>query len=153
MLFESLIDVTPVLYLSILSVISLYGFHKVWTLWRFYKCSAVTAKALPFSKDQLPKVTVQLPIFNELYVAERLLDAIAQLNYPPDKLEIQVLDDSTDETRSLCQEKVKSLQPQLNIHYIQRPHRRGFKAGALDYGLQQATGELIMIFDADFVPR
>ncbi|MEL7510750.1 MAG: glycosyltransferase [Cyanobacteria bacterium J06554_3] len=153
MLFESLIDVTPVLYLSTLSVISLYGFHKVWTLWRFYKCSAVTTKALPFAEDQLPRVTVQLPIFNELYVAERLLDAIAQLNYPPNKLEIQVLDDSTDETRSLCQDKVNALKTKLNIHYIQRPHRRGFKAGALDYGLQQATGELIMIFDADFVPR
>ena len=128
-------------------MISLYGFHKVWTLWRFYKCSAVTIKALPFTEDRLPRVTVQLPIFNELYVAERLLDAIAQVNYPADKLEIQVLDDSTDETRSLCQDKVNAIKTRLNIHYIQRPHRRGIKAGALDYSLQQTTGEQIMNID------
>ncbi|MGC1217336.1 MAG: glycosyltransferase [Phormidesmis sp.] len=166
-----LLEMTPVIYLGVLSVISLYGFHKVLMIWRFYKYQATGVQVLfPFDRQAdwqagwqpdrqpdrqaLPLVTVQLPIFNELYVAERLLDAIANLQYPPGKLEIQVLDDSTDETQQLCQQKVAALKQQgLNIHYIQRSHRRGFKAGALDYGLQQAAGELIIIFDADFVPR
>ncbi|MEO1621999.1 MAG: glycosyltransferase [Cyanobacteria bacterium J06632_3] len=152
---KALLEITPIVYLGILSVISLYGFHKVLMIWRYYKYRTVSAKTLQaFSDADLPKVTVQLPIFNELYVAERLLNAVAQLKYPLDKLEIQVLDDSTDETQQLCQEKVQALRQQnLNIRYIQRSHRKGFKAGALAYGLQQATGELIMIFDADFVPR
>ena len=150
-----LLEITPILYLSILCVISIYGFHKVLMIWRFYKYkhSDVAAHA-GFEPQDLPFVTVQLPIFNELYVAERLLSAIAQLNYPHNKLEIQVLDDSTDETQQLCEAQAQQLKQQgLNIHYIHRTHRRGFKAGALAYGLQQAKGELIMIFDADFVPQ
>ncbi|AFY40284.1 Glucomannan 4-beta-mannosyltransferase [[Leptolyngbya] sp. PCC 7376] len=154
LLSKVLLDLTPVLYLSILLVISIYGFHKLVMLWRFYKYRTVGYAATNmFDEADLPKVTVQLPIFNELYVVERLLEAIAELHYPPDKLEIQVLDDSTDETQWLCQNKVEQLQERINIHYIRRPHRQGFKAGALDYGLKQATGELITIFDADFVPQ
>ncbi len=154
-LLETLLDITPILYLSILSVISLYGFHKVLMIWRYYKYRTAMTKAWPsFGYQNLPRVTVQLPIFNELYVAERLLAAVEQLKYPADKLQIQVLDDSTDETQQLCQRQVQALQQQnFDISYIQRPHRKGFKAGALAYGLQQASGELILIFDADFVPR
>ncbi|MEL6157680.1 MAG: glycosyltransferase [Cyanobacteria bacterium J06554_11] len=158
-LSDALLQATPIVYLGILSVISLYGFHKVLMIWRYYKyrCTYQTVAAKAFQSVDgagLPRVTVQLPIFNELYVAERLLNAIAQLKYPPDKLEIQVLDDSTDETQRLCQAKVGELKRQnFNIRYIRRSHRKGFKAGALAYGLRQAAGELIMIFDADFVPR
>jgi cellulose synthase/poly-beta-1,6-N-acetylglucosamine synthase-like glycosyltransferase len=157
-LVEFPLEIIPFLYVGILLVISLYGFHKILMIWRFYKYKTkhktVTCQALQsFDYQALPYVTVQLPIYNELYVAERLLDAVVQLQYPSDKLEIQVLDDSTDETQQLCQRKVQELKQQhFNIVYIQRSHRYGFKAGALAHGLQQAKGELIMIFDADFVP-
>ncbi|MGB3789375.1 MAG: glycosyltransferase [Phormidesmis sp.] len=154
-LTQSLLTLTPIVYLSILIIISLYGFHKVLMIWRFYKHKSTAIKATqPFDRNSLPVVTVQLPIFNELYVVERLLDAIAQLDYPLDRLEIQVLDDSTDETQQLCHQKVEALKQQnFDIEHIRRSHRKGFKAGALAYGLQQAAGELILIFDADFVPR
>ena len=154
-LSQQLISLIPIVYLSVLSVISLYGFHKVLMIYRFYKYrSQRTKPAYRFDRDQLPTVTVQLPIFNELYVVERLLDAIAQLDYPKDKLEIQVLDDSTDETQQICREKVEALKQQnLNIVHLRRSHRKGFKAGALAYGLQQTNSELILIFDADFVPK
>ncbi len=100
-----------------------------------------------------PKVTVQLPIFNERFVVERLIDAVAALDYPRDRLSIQVLDDSTDETAALARACVARHQLRgINITYVRRPDRRGFKAGALAYGLDQAPGEFIAIFDADFVP-
>lgn len=103
--------------------------------------------------SQLPRVTVQLPVYNELYVVERLIDAVAGLRYPKDKLEIQVLDDSTDESVALIAQKVAAYRQQgFRIEHIQRPVRTGFKAGALAYGLAIAQGEFIAIFDADFVP-
>ncbi|UFH54198.1 cellulose synthase family protein [Spirosoma sp. KNUC1025] len=103
--------------------------------------------------DELPRVTVQLPVYNELYVVERLIDAVVQLQYPKDKLDIQLLDDSSDETVELIAEKVKVYKEQgFDIEHIRRPERKGFKAGALAYGLEFAKGEFIAIFDADFVP-
>lgn len=103
--------------------------------------------------DVLPRVTVQLPVYNELYVVERLIDAVVQLNYPKDKLDIQLLDDSTDETVSIIAAKVDEYQRQgFAIEHVRRPERKGFKAGALAYGLAFAKGEFIAIFDADFVP-
>ncbi|GAB3322856.1 glycosyltransferase [Larkinella ripae] len=104
--------------------------------------------------ESVPSVTVQLPIYNELYVAARLIDAVAQLNYPGAKFEIQVLDDSTDETVGIIAEKVAHYQQiGIDIQHIRRPERSGFKAGALSYGLERAKGEFIAIFDADFVPE
>jgi glycosyltransferase involved in cell wall biosynthesis len=104
--------------------------------------------------DQLPCVTVQLPIFNERYVVGRLLDAAAQLNWPRDRLEIQLLDDSTDDTRELAAEHVERLRRRgLDIVHIHRTDRSGFKAGALKAGMAVAKGELLAIFDADFVPQ
>jgi cellulose synthase/poly-beta-1,6-N-acetylglucosamine synthase-like glycosyltransferase len=104
-------------------------------------------------EDQLPKVTIQLPIYNELYVVERLLDAVSKINYPKDLLEIQVLDDSTDETVEIIARKVQEIQQNgIDIQHIRRPERTGFKAGALAYGMTLAKGELIAIFDADFLP-
>ncbi|MGF7218424.1 cellulose synthase/poly-beta-1,6-N-acetylglucosamine synthase-like glycosyltransferase [Spirosoma lacussanchae] len=103
--------------------------------------------------DRLPRVTVQLPVYNELYVVERLIDAVAKLNYPSDKLDIQVLDDSTDETVAIIAARVAEYQRRgLDIEHVRRPERKGFKAGALGYGLEFAKGEFIAIFDADFVP-
>ncbi|MEN8957851.1 MAG: cellulose synthase family protein [Flavobacteriales bacterium] len=104
--------------------------------------------------DEIPMVTVQLPVYNELYVIERLIDCCAQFNYPADKLEIQVLDDSTDETVEIISKRVAHWKNQgVDIHHIQRPERVGFKAGALDYGMNICKGEFIAIFDADFVPE
>ncbi|MBO0950183.1 cellulose synthase family protein [Fibrella forsythiae] len=101
----------------------------------------------------LPAVTVQLPLYNERYVVERLIDAVAALNYPAEKLEIQVLDDSMDDSIELSAKKVAYYrQLGLNIQLVRRPERVGYKAGALAYGLDRATGEFVAIFDADFVP-
>lgn len=142
------------IYLALLIIIGLYSLHKVSIVWRFYKYKNSIPRPQSYYSDwELPSVTVQLPIFNEINVVERLLDAIAHIHYPREKLEIQVLDDSLDETQALCRTKVEALQTQdLNIHYIHRSNRTGFKAGALEHGLQSASGELVMIFDADFVP-
>ncbi|MTI32050.1 cellulose synthase family protein [Xanthovirga aplysinae] len=110
-------------------------------------------KDQPESKGFLPAVTVQLPVYNELYVIERLIQAVAEFDYPQDRLEIQVLDDSTDETVHIIAQKVVELKAQgLAISHIRRPKRKDFKAGALQYGMEKAKGEFIAIFDADFVP-
>ena len=104
--------------------------------------------------EDVPYVTIQLPVYNELYVMERLLDNIAQIDYPKNKLEIQVLDDSTDETVERTALQIKTLKDQgLNIVHIHRTNRQGFKAGALKEGLKIAKGEFIAIFDADFLPK
>ncbi len=109
-------------------------------------------KEVPHIEPEVwPKVTVQLPVFNELYVVERLLESVAKLNYPADLLEIQVLDDSTDQTSGLIQKKTINY-PEINFQYIHRVDRSGFKAGALKAGLAKSCGEFIAIFDADFVP-
>ncbi|WP_412987732.1 glycosyltransferase [Pontimicrobium sp. IMCC45349] len=102
---------------------------------------------------EFPKVTVQLPVYNEKYVIERLIDAVSKLNYPKDKLEIQVLDDSNDETSTLIKNKVDFYTKEgIDIIHVQRKNRTGYKAGALDYGMQFCKGEFIAIFDADFIP-
>lgn len=103
--------------------------------------------------DRWPMVTVQLPVFNEKYVVERLIDAVCALNYPTNKLEIQLLDDSTDETSELIGQKIANLDSSSpTVHHIRRKNRKGFKAGALDYGMEISEGEFIAIFDADFIP-
>src|SRR6202030_1081504 len=100
-----------------------------------------------------PRVTIQLPIYNERYVIERLVDSVARFDYPRELLEFQVLDDSTDETQQVaraCVERYQALG--LSIHYLHRTDRTGYKAGALAEGLKSATGEFVAIFDADFQP-
>ena len=108
-----------------------------------------------FSKpEEIPLVTIQLPVYNELYVMERLLSNIVKLNYPKNKLEIQVLDDSTDESVTSTALQIATLQKAgIDIQHIQRTNRQGFKAGALKEGLESAKGEFIAIFDADFLPK
>src|SRR5690606_22126075 len=103
--------------------------------------------------DAWPVVTVQLPIYNEMYVVERLIDAVCALDYPRDRLEIQVLDDSTDETREIVELAVRRQRSRgFDITCLRRADRTGYKAGALEAGLREARGEYIAIFDADFVP-
>ena len=104
--------------------------------------------------EETPYVTIQLPVYNEMYVMERLLDNIAKIDYPSDKLEIQVLDDSTDETVETTRTHVEKLKATgLNITHITRTDRSGFKAGALKEGLVIAKGEFVAIFDSDFLPE
>jgi cellulose synthase/poly-beta-1,6-N-acetylglucosamine synthase-like glycosyltransferase len=142
------------LYVAILGLLSLYGLHRYWILflyWRHYKSAPRRTEAPP--PAEWPRVTVQLPVYNEFYVVERLLNAVCALDYPRDRLDIQVLDDSSDEsgalTESLVEERRRAGFP---LRWVHRPNRRGFKAGALDHGLLSATGEFIAIFDADFLP-
>ena len=113
------------------------------------------APVFDFSKaKEIPFVTVQLPLYNELYVVERLLENISKLDYPKDKLEIQVLDDSTDESLQTTRNTIEALQAAgIPIQHITRSNRKGFKAGALKEGLAIAKGEFIAIFDSDFVPN
>ncbi len=125
-------------------------------IWAYRKFHRAFDKK-PIEQKELrdyPFVTVQLPIYNELYVVERLLDSVAALNYPLDKLEIQVLDDSTDETVDIIANKVKELQQKgIPVVHIHRTDRVGYKAGALAYGLTICKGAFIAVFDADFLPK
>ena len=120
-----------------------------------FKKKEKNLKGLDLSNLQnIPNVTIQLPVYNEMYVMERLLDNIAQINYPKEKLEIQVLDDSTDESLKQTAQKVSNLKAQgLDIKHIHRKNRKDFKAGALREGLNTAKGDFIAIFDADFLPQ
>lgn len=112
-------------------------------------------RVLDTSDHDIPHVTIQLPIYNELYVIERLIDAVAAFDYPKEKLEIQVLDDSTDDTVTITAKKVAAVKEALglDISHVRRDDRKGFKAGALKEGLKTAKGEFVAIFDADFVPK
>ncbi len=141
-------------YLVILLALATYGFHRTTLVWLYYRHRHARPRPAGTFAD-LPTVTVQLPLFNEMYVVERLLDAVAGIRYPRDRFQIQVLDDSTDETQEICRRKVADLRsrfPDLEIEYVHRRERAGFKAGALENGLRSAKGELILIFDADFLP-
>jgi cellulose synthase/poly-beta-1,6-N-acetylglucosamine synthase-like glycosyltransferase len=142
-------------YFGILGLLSAYGFYRYRLIYLFlqYRNHPPRPKAR-FEEDKLPRVTVQLPLFNEMYVAERLIDSMVRLDYPRHLLEIQVLDDSTDDTTSIASATVKKYADQgFDISYHHRENRAGFKAGALEAGLKKASGEFILIFDADFTPR
>jgi cellulose synthase/poly-beta-1,6-N-acetylglucosamine synthase-like glycosyltransferase len=143
------------LYLVILLALAVYGFHRSLLVFLYYRHRDGQPQANG-RYDELPAVTVQLPLFNEMYVVERLLDSVAGIRYPRDRFQIQVLDDSTDETQDICLRKIASLkrhQSDLEIEYVRRADRIGFKAGALENGLRTAKGELVLIFDADFLPK
>ena len=118
------------------------------------KRGEIEASEPVFDPNNTPKVTVQLPMFNELYVAERIIETVAAFDYPADKLQIQVLDDSTDETQEVIAKKVAEVAARgVNIQHIHRVDRTGYKAGALDDAMDQVEGEFIAIFDADFIPH
>ncbi|HEY6803456.1 MAG TPA: glycosyltransferase family 2 protein [Pyrinomonadaceae bacterium] len=142
-------------YFSILFVLAVYGAYRIKQVvdfWRYRKF--VPQPAGKFAEEDLPRITVQLPLFNELYVVDRLLKAVTAIDYPSEKLEIQVLDDSTDETVKVAEAVVAKYKEQgFDIHYIHRDDRTGFKAGALENGNKFAKGDLLAIFDADFVPK
>src|ERR1700716_1634633 len=140
-------------YLGVLFGLSAYGIHRYCIIYLFLKNRK--REPVPLSRfEQLPKVTMQLPIFNEIYVVERLLRSVSELDYPRDLLQIQVLDDSTDDTRDItfsCAEELR--QRGFDVDLIHRVDRTGFKAGALAVGLEAAAGDFVCILDADFVPQ
>ena len=140
--------------LSFIFLYSLSQLHLVYLFKKAKKKGSLPQKVTLTEDYSYPPVTVQLPIYNELYVVERLIDAVANFDWPVDKLEIQVLDDSTDETVSLIADKVVFWQKKgVDIVHVRRNGRKGFKAGALQYGLELAKGKFLAIFDADFVPE
>ena len=148
----SLLEFTVLgLYLLTLVILAVFGLHRYLMVYLYYRHR--DRKVLPAPLPaQLPRVTVQLPIYNEVYVVERLIESVTRIRYPRHLLEIQVLDDSTDETVAIAQAAVDRYRGQgFDIHQLHRRDRRGFKAGALDEGLKVAHGEFILIFDADFV--
>src|SRR5688572_20925681 len=146
---ETVILVT---YFFVLSILAIYGWHRYYLVYLYMKYKD-RVPVDPPAPDQWPVVTVQLPIYNEMYVADRLIEAICRLDYPQDLLQIQVLDDSTDETCAISQLAVRRHQAQgFDISYLHRADRVGYKAGALEAGLLAARGEFVAIFDADFVP-
>lgn len=141
------------LYFSILAILSVYSLHRYYLVYLYYKYKnrkPVPRKLFP----HLPRVTIQLPVYNELYVVDRLIEAVCRIDYPRDLIDIQVLDDSDDETSYKISEKIRILEKEgYCIQHLKRKNRRGFKAGALEYGLKHAQGDFIAIFDADFVPE
>lgn len=143
-------------------ILAFYGLHRYQLVWLYYRNKRKAAHSheppAQFAENELPFVTVQLPIYNEQFVIDRLIDACCRLDYPRDRFEIQVLDDSTDETTVVAESIVQRYSagaeglPPQPIAYLHRTNRHGFKAGALEEGLKVAKGELVAIFDADFVP-
>jgi cellulose synthase/poly-beta-1,6-N-acetylglucosamine synthase-like glycosyltransferase len=141
------------LYYLILAVLAFYGVHRLVLVVGYLRTRDKGAPRPP-DPAEWPRVTIQLPLYNEMYVAARLIEAVCRLDYPRDRLEIQVLDDSTDETTRIVAELVgDSRERGFDIHHVHRADRGGFKAGALAAGLAVAKGDLLAVFDADFVPR
>ncbi|MBN2346943.1 MAG: glycosyltransferase family 2 protein [Candidatus Aminicenantes bacterium] len=142
-----------VLYFVVLSILAMFGSHRYYMVYLYLK----NKNAVPRPKgrfSELPRVTIQLPMYNEMYVAERLIDAVVKIDYPRERLDIQVLDDSTDETVSIASRRVEYHRRQgVDISYLHRRNRQGFKAGALEEGMKVAKGEFIAVFDADFLPH
>ncbi len=141
------------IYLISLTILFGFGIHGLVMLYYYHKTLKIVTpyQDLP---EEFPVVTIQLPLYNEMYVIERLIRSVCNIKYPKDKLEIQVLDDSTDETKGVAERLVKEYSARgYDIKYIHRENRQGFKAGALKEGLEVARGEFVAIFDADFVPH
>ncbi len=140
-------------YFIVLLVLAVYGLHRYWLVYDYF----IYSKNIPPTPPPVanwPRVTIQLPIFNERYVIERLVEAVSRFDYPPEVLDVQVLDDSTDETQQVARDCVERHAAQgMPIVYIHRTNREGFKAGALENGLKTAKGEFVAIFDADFLPE
>ncbi len=140
------------IYIAVLIIIAIYGLHRYILVYLYYKYKHNQPKIEKYF-EELPKVCVQLPMYNEKYVAKRIIERTCNLDYPKEKLQIQVLDDSTDQTQEIAKETVEYYQKRgIDIQYIHRSNREGFKAGALENGLKYTDAEFIAIFDADFIP-
>ena len=143
---------TLAVYFFVLVILAVYGWHRYYLVYLYMKHKDHPPAPMGTFQN-LPRITVQLPIYNEMYVAERLIDAVCKLDYPRELLEIQVLDDSVDETTAVAQRAVRRhADAGVNISCLHRTDRTGYKAGALEAGLQTAEGEFVAVFDADFLP-
>ncbi len=144
------------LYAGAMVVLTFYGVNLLWmaiVVARDTKQSDRDLQPDPNQNGALPKVTIQIPLYNEAGVAKRVIDACASIQYPRDRLQLQVLDDSSDTTVTISRRAVEYWKEKgINISHVQRSHRKGYKAGALENGLKTAEGDLIAIFDADFIP-
>lgn len=133
--------------------LSVYGIHRIWMLFSWQKISGLNAAKQICDFDDHPDVTIQLPLYNEMFVAGRIIDSAAALDWPLGRLHIQVLDDSTDETSGIAEERINHWRSTgIDIMHIRRPDRNGFKAGALSEGLKKTRSPYIGVFDADFIP-
>jgi cellulose synthase/poly-beta-1,6-N-acetylglucosamine synthase-like glycosyltransferase len=140
-------------YFTILVILSIFGLHRYETIRTYFKHRKNATGEPPLRFEQLPPVTIQLPLYNERYVVERLIDEVVKVEYPKELLQIQVLDDSTDDTAPFAEALVERYRNMgYPIEYHHRRNRHGFKAGALQEGLKTATGEVVAVFDADFCP-
>ncbi len=140
-------------YFVILVILSFYGCHRFEMIRRYVKHRKKLTPEPAARFEQLPRVTIQLPLYNERFVVERLIEEVSKMEYPRELLQIQVLDDSTDDTHPFTEALVREYQAAgVPIEYLHRANRAGYKAGALQEGMKRATGELIAIFDADFLP-
>lgn len=140
-------------YFVALLILAIFGFHGFVMVYHYVKNKDKKEDSLPELKEH-PFVTVQLPVYNELYVVRRLIESVCAMDYPRDRYEVQVLDDSTDETVDIVAQTVREFREKgFDISHVRRPNREGFKAGALLHGMKTSKGEFIAIFDADFVPR
>ena len=143
---------TLVAYFFVLIILAVYGWHRYYLVYLYLKNRDKEPKPGP-RLSPAPVVTIQLPLYNEMYVADRLIESVARIDYPRDLLEIQVLDDSVDETRGIAELTVRRLAAEgYDIKYFHRTNRTGYKAGALEAGLKVSRGEFVAIFDADFIP-
>ncbi|MGB2824754.1 MAG: cellulose synthase family protein, partial [Phycisphaerae bacterium] len=150
------VDLVETIFMTVytfsLIMVSVYGFHRYMIVYLYYKNRRRAPKA-PGKFEELPTVTIQLPMYNERHVARRVIEGACRIDYPPEKLQVQVLDDSTDDTCRIALEAVQEYRGKgIDIEYIHRDNRRGYKAGALENGIRTARGEFITIFDADFIP-
>jgi len=141
-------------YLAVIAVVCVYGLHRYWMVWAFLRRRNRRPHEVPESRfAELPRVTVQLPMFNEKRVAQRIIEAACAIDWPRDRLQIQVLDDSTDDSAAIARRTCQRLVVEgHDVEYVHRTNREGYKAGALANGLDTASGEFIAVFDADFVP-
>src|SRR3989475_5505753 len=139
-------------YFFVLIILAIYGWHRYYLIYLYMRHRDREPKPGP-ALDPFPSVTIQLPLYNEMYVADRLIEAVCAIDYPRELVEIQVLDDSVDETRTIAESAVRRFAAQgIDIKYYHRADRVGFKAGALEAGLKMARGGVVGIFDADFIP-
>jgi cellulose synthase/poly-beta-1,6-N-acetylglucosamine synthase-like glycosyltransferase len=144
--------VLHVVYFVCVLGLALYGFQALWLTWHYTRRRPLASPACP-APDQWPSVTIQLPIYNERHVVERLIDACANIDYPPERLQIHVLDDSNDITTAIAERRAAFWREHgLDIQVIRRPERKGFKAGALAHALPLARSDFLAVFDADFEP-
>ena len=148
-----MLELAWILYLAASGGLALYALHRLHLVVLALRRRPAPAAAAPPLPDRLPRVTVQLPLYNERFVAARLIDAACALDWPAELLEIQVLDDSTDDTAAVCAERIAAWRARgVDVRHLRRERREGFKAGALQAGLAGARGELVLVLDADFVP-